>query len=373
VAKKPSIFQIVILSLILTSVIPLGIIAYDAATNTAVTIGQLLIGLLVVIAVIFLLVLAFSRLILQPLVQLSNGVQSIERSVDEETANPVFSTDSLKNIAGMTEITDLGQSFNKMVAALQRRVNELNSIYAMAQTITANIDFDATLQAVLTAVGQVVDSDAAEISLVEENRLIVRGWRGKENFNNTTGRVHKFGEGLTGMLAEGRVFTYLPSIDSIDLQATLGYQAMTTHRELLTKTTKLVIRSFLGLPLMAGDQLVGTLTLVHHEPNYFTETDKRQLNKLAEQASIAIGNAARVREREILLQQQIKALQIEIDESHKAQQVQEIVETDFFRDLQARADKIRARRSAGNQTQEVELQDTVELPIITDSGNPEDE
>lgn len=52
---------------------------------------------------------------------------------------------------------------------------------------------------------------------------------------------------------------------------------------------------------------------------------------------------SQVREREENLKQQVTELQILIDESRKEQQVQEIVDTDFFRDLREKARDVRSR------------------------------
>jgi HAMP domain-containing protein len=48
------------------------------------------------------------------------------------------------------------------------------------------------------------------------------------------------------------------------------------------------------------------------------------------------------------LRQQIRDLKIEIDESRKSQEVQEIVETDYFRNLQEKANKFRKRNTEEN-------------------------
>jgi hypothetical protein len=49
--------------------------------------------------------------------------------------------------------------------------------------------------------------------------------------------------------------------------------------------------------------------------------------------------------REQSLKQEIQQLRIEIDEVKRQKQVSEIVDTDFFQDLQAKARAIRSRRS----------------------------
>jgi len=51
--------------------------------------------------------------------------------------------------------------------------------------------------------------------------------------------------------------------------------------------------------------------------------------------------AREVQAREDRLREQVRELKIEIDQGHQTRQVAEITETDFFRDLQARADDLR--------------------------------
>jgi two-component system cell cycle response regulator len=65
----------------------------------------------------------------------------------------------------------------------------------------------------------------------------------------------------------------------------------------------------------------------------------------------ALGNLARIFQhmacevaaRERALKEQVRELRIEIDEAKAARQVAEITETDYFRDLQRRADELRSR------------------------------
>jgi len=52
----------------------------------------------------------------------------------------------------------------------------------------------------------------------------------------------------------------------------------------------------------------------------------------------------KVRVREETLQARVTQLEIQIDESRKAQQVSEIVDTEFFQDLAGRAAAMRQRR-----------------------------
>ena len=76
----------------------------------------------------------------------------------------------------------------------------------------------------------------------------------------------------------------------------------------------------------------------------FNSNHSRVLELIAGQAAIVLRNALDVERREAELRRQIDALKIEVDESKKQKNVEEIVESDFFQALSSKADKIRQRR-----------------------------
>jgi hypothetical protein len=120
---------------------------------------------LVVLAVIVSIGLAraFSR----QMVLLSNAARGIEASVDAVEASvgadkgAAVEAVNLSHISGTREVSNLVTVFSQMVAALQKRINELDSIYTMGQTITSALEYEQTLQAILAAVRQVVEFDAS--------------------------------------------------------------------------------------------------------------------------------------------------------------------------------------------------------------------
>jgi two-component system cell cycle response regulator len=67
---------------------------------------------------------------------------------------------------------------------------------------------------------------------------------------------------------------------------------------------------------------------------------------LGQLARVFQAMAREVQAREQSLRQQVQELRVEIDEVKKARQVAEITETEYFRDLSARAQRLRARPSA---------------------------
>jgi hypothetical protein len=305
---------------------------------------------LVVLAVIVSIGLAraFSR----PMVSLSNAARGIESSVDAVEASvgadkrAAVGATNLSHISGTREISNLVTVFGQMVAALQKRINELGSIYTMGQTITSALEYEQTLQAILAAVRQVVQFDAAEVLIARGNalgttELTVEARSSQGGFKDTTGRKHVMGQGLTGRIAQNKTFMLYPTLSPEAVREQLGPDV---DLSFVTEAIRDGVLSFLGIPLLIGERLIGVITLVHHEANHFTEDDRRQLSRLAAQASIAIDNAIRVRQRESTLKQQITELQIEIDEAKKARQVAEITETDYFRELSQKAQRLREKR-----------------------------
>ena len=71
-------------------------------------------------------------------------------------------------------------------------------------------------------------------------------------------------------------------------------------------------------------------------------------------ASNFAGMVDKVYTREQTLRRQVEELKIEIDEAKRSRQVEEIVETDFFRELQAKANRMRTRRMGDGQPESPE-------------------
>jgi WD40 repeat protein len=134
--------------------------------------------------------------------------------------------------------------------------------------------------------------------------------------------------------------------------------AQARHLALVVSLTGLAAAGLLtvGVVLLARQIARPILTVTNAAASVEAETF--ELNPLEDvsQRPDEVGLLARVfhhmaREvyiREQRLKQQVKKLRIEIDEMKKAEQVSEIVDTDFFKDLQTKAKAMRRRRNAPN-------------------------
>jgi GAF domain-containing protein len=314
------------------------------AIQTSV-VRSVLVSAAVIVAGAFISLLLSSG-ITQPIRRLTAAARAMEEGKlsGEEIA-------SFSHTGGNDEVSRLSQAFGQMVDRLDQQVHQLETIYQIGQVITANVELDKTLKAILEETRRIIPYSAAEVCLSDPGRnvLQVSAWAGAEGSPamDTTGCEYTFGAGYTGWIGGQRQGLLVPDVDTCS-------ELTPIHREL---KPGVMINSFVGVPMLFGDKLVGTLELIHTEKNHFDQDHLQLLSLIATQAAVTIENARLVQRREERLKQQIEELRIEIDEAKQARQVAEITETEYFQRLREQAGKRREKAkeeqrpcNAGNAT-----------------------
>jgi putative methionine-R-sulfoxide reductase with GAF domain len=263
--------------------------------------------------------------LVEPLETLSQRMTAVEKG-DLDVQMTVTSND---------EIGVMSECFNGMVESLKRRNMELQTVYQISQEIAANLELDQAMQTTLGRVRQMIAYDGAGVCLYDEEEDVLRAqaWAGPDGApRDTDGRSLRLGEGYAGWVGENRQSLLVADVDA--------------HQEQQSVTREIadgvVMSSYLGTPLVAGEKLVGTLELVSARRDAFDEHARQLLETIAPQAAIAIENAVQVLARERRLREQIEQLRIEINEVKRARQVAEVTETEYFQRLQKKAQQIRA-------------------------------
>ena len=164
---------------------------------------------------------------------------------------------------------------------LEARVGELQTAQEIAQAITAELDLDRLLETCLAKVAPVVGARAASVLLADPARgsLVVRGRHGRDR-RYLLGERRAVGEGIAGWVAEHRVPLLIPSVDE-----------QPSFQE-LARSDGYASGSFVAVPLLLGDRLVGVLSATDKaDGSAFDERDLRFLIGVAGQAAVAIENA----------------------------------------------------------------------------------
>jgi len=308
--------------------------------------SQLKYGAIVLVLLALVVSIVIARWISLPITMLSKKARLISSSVDAMDASIEGRSGALSkdmdtsDVRGTKEIYNLTLVFGEMVAALHKRINELGSIYILGQTIAAAMEYEKTLDTVLSAVERTVKSDFDEIHIVQDGQWTL-GIASKAD-NNSSAQKFSMPESLMAQIIQQKSSLLIKD----------SYQGNPdTNPDLASYMKNKNISSLLAAPLTADEKPVGLISLENYSKGHFTEDDQRLLNRLAALASIAINNAIQVRQREQALKAQIRELKIEIDQSKRQKEVSQIVESDYFQSLQKRAAEIRAR-SASHKDEE---------------------
>lgn len=147
-----------------------------------------------------------------------------------------------------------------------------------SQGIAASLDLEMTVRSILDNVGRLVPADVLELKLWNAERKALLPIRNQPSSarRNVTGALSRFG-GLTEQLAARREPVILNDLRSI--------QEFTSSSELIP------IQSYLGVPLMAGGEMVGALEAGQLNSGAFGQHDLNLLQLVSGQAAVAIRNA----------------------------------------------------------------------------------
>ncbi len=166
--------------------------------------------------------------------------------------------------------------------------------------LTRSLDLDVVLNALLDHVEQLVPYDTGNVMLLENGtRFSVRAIRGYERFSDP--------EALRSLSFDALEVPHLRELiatrQGILIPDTLSQPGWRVLPVLA------YIRSWLGVPLVAGGDVIGLYSLDKAEPSFFTEEHLRLAEALAAQAAVAIQNA--------LLFRQVQAQTSELQQSQQ--------------------------------------------------------
>jgi two-component system phosphate regulon sensor histidine kinase PhoR len=164
---------------------------------------------------------------------------------------------------------------NRGTRSLQKRVNDLETLQRVGRAITASLNLDSVLAAVVDAAVELTGAEEGSLMLLDEasGEFSIRAAR---NFR------------------EEFVSTFrLPMKDSLLSQVLKDSQPIIINENTPQKIkTSFLVRSLVYVPLLMEGKVLGVLGVDNRESSHtFSEYDKTLLASLADYAAIAIKNA----------------------------------------------------------------------------------
>ncbi|MBN1218555.1 MAG: GAF domain-containing protein [Anaerolineae bacterium] len=208
------------------------------------------------------------------------------------------------------------QQYEAQIAVLNQANKRLASLNAISALIGTSLDLEHLTDEILAQIQKTIAFDSATLFLLKGDILEAAASRGLSGYRRGMNTYRKNSRNSAWQVAENKLPLIINDVTKSD--------AWESRPELGQ------IRSWLGVPLIYKDRVVGVLTLDKNEPNAFTEAEARYVFNLAYQIAIAVENAQLFEEWE---RQSIHLKLI----NEVAQEINTILDVDDLFDALARA------------------------------------
>lgn len=312
---------------------------------------QAVVAALVILLTGVVMSIVMARTVTRPLDSFRHAAASIQAGS--------YRPNTLKDvITRQDELGRLGLVFDQMareVSARDSRLSLLRAIIPIGVALSAEKDFSRLLETIVIEAQRITNADAGSLYLRTDDDMlkfvIVR--------NNTLNIA------LGG--ATGREVT-LNSIPLYDQQGNPNYNHVASYCALTGKhvsledayaTTEFDLsgtqafdaetgyhsKSFLTMPLQdTSNNVIGVLQLLNAKDPETNTVIPFQEDEVMDSLALITSAALSAYIREETLRAEINKLRIEIDHSKQTKQVNEIAESDYFKNLQAQAEAMRKKR-----------------------------
>ena len=171
----------------------------------------------------------------------------------------------------------------RLFADTRRRAEQMAVVNRIGISITSDLDLRGVLDALYQQINRMLDIDSFYVALYDaesamiEFPLVV----GMEGALELPPRPINEVPGITGYVIESRESLHLSDLRKVPEDA--PYEIVVVDDD--------PTNSYIGVPLLSRDQVIGVLSVQSSTPNAYSEEDLRLLETVATQASAAIENA----------------------------------------------------------------------------------
>jgi GAF domain-containing protein/DNA-binding response OmpR family regulator/sensor histidine kinase YesM len=197
---------------------------------------------------------------------------------------PAFSREDQRLLGNFSEQAAVAIKNAQLYEDERRRAQEMAVVAEINRTISSSLALDTTLDVILESIKTLIPYDLAEINLWDARDQVMRT-HGRAStdpkyaeYSRTQGGVYRLDQGFTGWLANHRQPLLIEDVAAGEIVPVIDQQTFP-------------IRSHCGVPLISGDELIGTLELASYAPGTFTASHLETVKTIAGQAAVAIQNA----------------------------------------------------------------------------------
>ena len=161
----------------------------------------------------------------------------------------------------------------------QQRRRQADTLRGVAEAISSQLEFDELLNIILQELTQVIEYDSATVQLLQEDKLVISGGRGWEDSQKMIG--------VSFSMADNN-----PSRQVVEMQEPLIIDdVQRKYIDVFMDPVHQNTRSWLGVPLTYGTNVLGVMVLSKAESDFYTLEDQDVFMAFANQVAVALQNA----------------------------------------------------------------------------------
>ena len=199
------------------------------------------------------------------------SLQNIDRA-------DAFSDGDVRLISTLSSSLSVALDNARLVAETRQRAAELSIVNELGQATASQLDLEKLIELAGQQMAATFQADIAYVALVDPNTNMIEFPFYVENGANEPQEPLPLGQGMTSRIIQTR-------------QPVLLNKA-SDHEDMASHGVGTVAKSYLGVPILAGDQAIGAVSVQSvTQEGRFGDSDMRLLTTLAANIGSAIQNA----------------------------------------------------------------------------------
>ena len=172
--------------------------------------------------------------------------------------------------------------------AVEERTHELSTVLEVSKKVASTLELEPLLEVILDQIKSVIPYSGVAIFTMQDGQLEAAAYQ----IPNQPQQVHPIHLTLSNAGAYREVIQAqnVMIIDDINGDSPLA-RALYETAEIPLQISFSHARSWIGIPLVVKDRVIGLLSLTHSEPGYYTQQHARLALTIANQVAVAIENA----------------------------------------------------------------------------------
>lgn len=191
-------------------------------------------------------------------------------------------------LAVLRDVTEEVQAYQVLEERVAERTRELAALLEVSRNVATTLEVSPLLEMVLSQLKNVVDYSGAAIAILEGESFVFLDYQGpsrrEQVLNASISARSPSGFEEVARLRQPLIFDDL-------WDASAQSPAVQAHRQGFLGERFGYARSWLGVPLLVKDRLIGILSVDHDQPIQFNWQDAQLVLAFANQVAVALDNA----------------------------------------------------------------------------------